>query len=192
MPTQEEKKRLEQQRDAERAERARGATATVEPGDEPEAEPGDEEPEAEPDEQPEADEEPEAKSDEQRVAELDALMAGFEAGLRDVFGIEEELQPVPMDGAVGYMLPGALVLKDHEHYRRCATCNGHGQVLTGSLADGKQTADCPRCSGRGYLERLPESQQQTVPTNGNGDGEVDPDAGFGVPAWMGDPAIGQT
>lgn len=191
MPTQEEKRALQRQLDEERAAAAAAATAEVEPSDEPEDEPGDEEPEVEQLEQPEADEEPEAKSDEQRVKELDVLMAGFEAGLRDVFGIEGELQQVPMDGAIGYMLPGALDLKEHEKYRRCSTCNGHGQVLTGSLADGKQTADCPRCAGRGYLERMEDVQQSTGEANGNGTGEGDPDAGFGVPAWMGDPSLGQ-
>jgi hypothetical protein len=135
--------------------------------------------------------EPDGRTDEQRAKQLGGLMDDFESSLRDVLGADEPLVPVPMEGALGFMLPGALELKPHERFRRCVVCNGHGQVLTGSIADNQQTADCPRCSGRGYLERLDEPQPPTDGVQGATNGAGDDDAAFGVPKWMGDPGIRQ-
>lgn len=132
----------------------------------------------------------EGMSDEQLGKAIGKLVDAFEADLRELIGAEEELTAVPMDGAVGFMLPGALVYNTHEKFRRCSTCNGRGEVLTGSLADGKQTADCPRCGGRGYLEKLDDEPAGEEQGATNGTGAADPDAGYGVPTWMGDPNIG--
>lgn len=129
-------------------------------------------------------------TDDQRVKRLRKLMKGFEAELRDVLDADEPLTPVPMEGAIGFMVPGALDLRENDKFRRCPTCNGHGAVLTGSVADGQQTADCPRCGQRGYLERLPEQPASVDAAAANGNGDDDELAGFGVPKWMGDPNIG--
>lgn len=165
------------------------------PDDDDELEHGDDEHGDEPELEDEHDDdeldEPTAKVDsiEKQAREFRQLMDGFEADLRAFFGETEPLERVPMDGACGFMAPGSLVYKENDKFRRCGTCNGHGVVITGSLADGKQTADCPRCGGRGYLERLPDAPATPgEPTNGNA--AHDDDDGFGVPSWMGDPSIG--
>ena len=187
-----DKAMLERELAEERARRAREARAG---GDEPTGdEPTGDEPTGD---EPTGDEPVdtdlvEEKSDEQRALELGLIVEGFEAALRDVFGADEPLVQLEMDGAIGFLLPGAVAFKANDKFRRCQTCNGHGAVLTGSIADGKQTADCPRCAGLGYLTRLEEGQgeaRQQVGETGNG--IVDPDAGFGVERWMGDPSIGQ-
>lgn len=148
------------------------------------------EPETEPEPEPETtvDDADDGMSDELRARRLGKLVDKFEADLCELLDETGPLTPVPMDGAVGFMFPGMLELKTNDRYRRCSVCNGHGQVLTGSMADGRQTADCPRCAGRGYLEQL-DQHEQTADTKGTDAAAVDPDAGFGVPAWMGDPSI---
>ena len=164
-----------------------GEVKTDEPVDEPVDEPA-----AEPVDEPAAEQVDEGLSMEAQAERLGELMDGFEAGLRELFGVAEPLVPVPMDGALGFMLPGALELKPHAKFRRCSTCNGHGVVVTGSLADGKQTADCPRCAGRGYLEKLDELNENAATSETAGNGATDDDAGYGVPKWMGDPGVGQS
>ena len=180
-----DKDELQRRLDEERAQAAREARqGNGDPGDEHE-----DEPEAE--DEPQADE-PEAVTEptpEQQAKRLGRVVGSFELELRELFGETEPLTPLSMDGAIGFMIPGMLEVKPNDKFRRCSTCNGHGQVLTGSLADGKQTADCPRCAGLGYLTRLEgDDVQPAAPTNGNN--AVDPDAGFGVESWMGDPNIG--
>jgi hypothetical protein len=136
--------------------------------------------------------EPQAKSDKQLADELGRVVGTFEAELCTIFGVEPPLVDVPMQGAIGYMLPGALELKANDKFRCCLVCNGHGQVLTGSLANEQQTANCPRCGGRGYLERLANHSPPTTTQNEPAAAVSDDDA-FGVPSWMGDPSIaGQT
>jgi hypothetical protein len=184
-----DKAELERRLAEERSERANAAAATAEPGDdepadEPEDEPGDE-PEDEPADEPAG----EGPSMELQAEQLGELMDGFEAGLRELFGIAEPLPPVPMEGMFGFMLPGTLDYRTNDKFRRCSTCNGQGEVLTGSIADGKQTANCPRCDGRGYLEKLDEHEQQPAASETAANGAVDPDAGYGVPKWMGNPDV---
>ena len=191
MTQHDEKAELERQLGEERAQRA--AEASDEPGDDELEEELEEEveEEAEPEAEPEPEPDEEEVSDELRARRLGRAVDAFELELRGIFGVDEPLEQVAVDGAIGFMVPGVLALKANEKYRRCPVCNGHGAVLTGSIADGKQTADCPRCAGRGYLERL---ENPTPPTaeQANGTGTGDDDAAFGVPAWMGDPNIGAT
>jgi hypothetical protein len=64
--------------------------------------------------------------------------------------------------------------REHEQYKTCPDCEGWGQVKTGSRVTGHALQDCPRCTGRGYLERL-----QAVP------GPVPAEEQYGTPSWMG-------
>lgn len=186
-----DKRELERRLADERRAAAEAATAEAEPDAEPEVpELHEDEVEPEPDVEPEAEVE-QGMTDEQRAKQLGRTMDRFELELRELFGEAEALTPCPMDGALGFMVPGMLELKVNEKYKRCPVCNGHGAVLTGSIAEGKQTADCPRCGARGYLEKIEQGEtQSTEPTNGNG--EAAADDGYGVPAWMGNPNIGAT
>lgn len=187
---------LERQLEQERADRARDAQ-------QPAGDPGDEQPdEAEADDEPEADDEaddddetevdePKAVkeiSPEAQARKLGRIVDSFELELRELFAVDEPLTPLSMDGAIGFMFPGMLEVKPNEQFKACRTCNGHGQVLTGSLAEGKQTADCPRCKGLGYLIRdeTPTAANGVEPSADNAD---DPDAGFSAPTWMGDTSI---
>jgi len=192
VPTQDDVKetgaRLRKIADAEAA--AAESEGEVKTG-EPAAEQVDE-PAAEQVDEPAAEQVDDGLSMEAQADRLGELMDGFETGLRELFGVAEPLVPVPMDGALGFMLPGALELKEHAKFRRCSTCNGHGVVVTGSLADGKQTADCPRCAGRGYLEKLETLEGNDAASETAGNGAADADAGYGVPKWMGDPGVGQS
>lgn len=145
------------------------------------------------DEQAETDEHVEKRAEpsaEQQVKQLDRAVGNFERALRKLFDFDGELEPVPLEGALGFMVPGVAAMRTHEKFKRCDTCNGYGQVLTGSLAANEATANCPRCAGRGYLEkldRLPPPPANVVAAAGNG--EPAPADEYGVPSWMGNPQL---
>lgn len=151
-----------------------------------------EEEEAQESEQPAAPEEPEPTA-EDLAKQLDKVMTTFERGLKRVFGDEFQPVPIPMEGALGFLMPGTFEQKSHDNFRRCQTCNGHGVVLTGSLHTGDETTTCPdpRCKGRGYWTKQPPQatteQPPTlvpVPTQPQQNGEWGE-----APAWMGDPSL---
>lgn len=105
--------------------------------------------------------------------------------------------------------PPAPPVKTHEFFRACGTCNGYGSVLTGSLEDQYRGIGCPDCGGRGYLEMLVDNtpavelvkqlraQRATTQPVDLAAPPAAPltapplDVGFGRPAWMGDPTVGQ-
>lgn len=113
------------------------------------------------------------------------------------------------DKCVGLgLVPPAPPVRGHEFFKACATCNGYGQLMTGSLSEQHAAIECVDCGGRGFLERMvdftPASElvkqlreqraATTIP-----DVTAPPPAlvadtaagdGFGRPSWMGDPAIG--
>lgn len=96
----------------------------------------------------------------------------------------------------------------HEFFIRCETCQGFGQVLTGSTRPGNEERDCPTCGGRGYVEALgpagqplaevPLAQQEAtaglVAAAGADQPSTPPRPApaptYGNPSWMGDPAVG--
>jgi len=125
------------------------------------------------------------------------IMGGFVAGFT----------PCSKCDGLGLEQPGPEP-RGHDYFKTCETCAGFGQVLTGSLREGRNARDCPACGGNGYLEALGEGG---VPlAQGGGQPAVSPTspppaiataepapteqgAGgltFGRPAWMGDPSIG--
>lgn len=110
-------------------------------------------------------------------------------------------------GGIGLVPPGPSP-RAHEWFRSCDTCSGFGQVLTGSLREGQNARDCPRCKGRGYLEAIgsdgqaladkpgPAPVATALPASAPAEGAPAPapvvqaEPTFGTPSWMGDPAIG--
>lgn len=63
--------------------------------------------------------------------------------------------------------PSAPEFQLATHVRRCGTCDGYGQVLSGSKVPGKERVTCPTCKGNGFQGQgdVP-SQPQTQPGNG--------------------------
>jgi hypothetical protein len=177
-----------------------GLSAETEPGPEPQAEP---DPEEEESEEQHAAEEQQARSgsersDKQTQAMFERAVGRFRDSLRVVFEVDD-LQPASAPGVIGFLLPGFTEQKTHEDFARCQTCNGYGNVLTGSMKEGDKERPCPdpRCKGRGYWER-PQAQPapppptlsavsgptvyETPPANGDGQWAE-------APAWMGDPRL---
>ena len=196
---------------------AEAARAEAENPDEPETEPTEPtEPEPEPtDPEPSEDEAEEAAAQERadeeaRVKAADArtdaqtqrlfdqAVGGFREALTEVFGVKD-LEPSQTPGVIGFLLPGFTEQKSHSDYTRCQTCNGYGDVLTGSTKAGNETQPCPdpRCKGRGYWQKAsapPPAPPTPVaaltgPTaydqpGANGAGEY-----AEAPAWLGDPNL---
>lgn len=171
---------------------------TDEPADEPDGpteptEPTPDEQEAEETEEAPAEPEPAAEPDDpeaQRKA-FDRAMKAFHAKLCALFEVDD-LVPVQIPGAVGFMLPGTFEQKAHDNFKRCLTCNGHGAVLTGSFKTGEETTTCPdpRCKGRGYWQKGVAEPVQAPPLTGPTAPENAQNGEWGeAPAWMGDPNI---
>jgi DNA-directed RNA polymerase subunit RPC12/RpoP len=139
-----------------------------------------------------------AKENDRHVEAVRKIMGGFVEGF---VGCEK-------CDTIGLEPPGPKP-RSHDFYQACATCNGFGQVLTGSLEAQYAAIACPDCGGRGFLEAMvdntpaaelvkqlraqraaapaaPELVQPIVPQAPAG-GEVT----FGRPTWMGDPQLGQ-
>jgi hypothetical protein len=127
-------------------------------------------------------------SAEEQVKQLEGALRRFEKAMAKALNVEPPLDPVPMDGAVGFMFPGAMELRTHDRFHICTTCNGFGKVLTGSHNPEHSTRDCPdtRCSGRGYWEKSAPPPMGTatasVPANGRQDEYV-------TPSYLGDTNI---
>lgn len=106
------------------------------------------------------------------------------------------------------LTPPGPTPQGHEWFIPCPTCNGFGEVYTGSLRSGRESRDCPACGGAGYLEAL-DANGVSLAEGGNAgparpaslppEPSADlleqapaptPAPRHGRPAWMGDPAIG--
>jgi hypothetical protein len=144
----------------------------------------------------------------QQLGKLEREQARHEARVREIMGGHVAgFEPCDHCGGVGLVPPGPRP-QTHEWFKACETCNGFGEVLTGSQREGQQSRDCPTCKGRGYLEALTDdgtplasssTGPQPIPTPTlepvalepatNGAAAPRP-ARFGTPAWMGDPSIG--
>lgn len=154
-------------------------------------------PEPEPDETEEAEEtettptepapepepaQPETGLSAEQAQELERATIAYNKRVGKVFG--GELPPeCPACNGLGFDLTygaGAPQFQEHEHFIGCDECAGLGKVKTGSQVMGHDLADCPKCQGRGYLEKLPTPQ--AVP---------DQPEQYGTPTWMGTPQPGQ-
>lgn len=130
-------------------------------------------------------------SPEQTQRKFERAVSAFRAKLCEVFEVED-LEPTATPGVVGFLLPGFFEKRTHDDFTRCATCNGWGKVLTGSLKPGDDEHDCPdpRCAGRGYWQKAVEPKptvqtmvpMPTVQPNGGGDQ-------WDRPSWLGDPRL---
>lgn len=180
---------------------AEAAKAEAEFPDEPEAEPA--EPQGEPeqdDEEAEEEEKPQAKG--RKKAEphpgkmIDDAMNALARALKAATGVEE-LDPLPIPGMVGFMLPGFAEPRTHDNYVKCETCNGRGEVLTRANT-GKHENDwhvCPdtRCKGMGYWTKAgavtaaPQTGPLAVPPVADQNGEY-----AEAPTWLGDPSLTPT
>jgi hypothetical protein len=88
---------------------------------------------------------------------------------------------------IGYVPPWKAdvpQLRPNEGFRGCDVCDGLGLVATGSYRPGAETVDCPRCAGRGYLERVEPPPAVAPAGEANGAGSE-----WGIPPWAGDPNI---
>lgn len=137
------------------------------------------------------------KENERHVERVHAVMGGFVDGF----------EPCDKCDTLGLQPPGPKP-RSHAFYKACETCNGFGQVLTGSLEAQYSAIACPDCGGRGFLEAMVDNtpaaelvkqlraQRAAVPASvelqppiaapAPAGGEVT----FGRPAWMGDPNLG--
>src|SRR5690348_14868252 len=74
--------------------------------------------------------------------------------VRQIMGpFVEDFEPCSTCDTVGIVPPGPKPpeVKTNSNFRRCDDCNGYGQVLTGSIREGREGVDCPGCGGAGYL-----------------------------------------
>jgi hypothetical protein len=112
----------------------------------------------------------------EQTQELERATIAYNKRVAKAFG--GELPPeCPACMGLGFDLTGGSGLpefQEHEHYIGCDECDGLGKVKTGSKVMGHDLADCPKCQGRGYLEKL--VPVQAVPES---------PAEYGTPAWMG-------
>lgn len=138
-----------------------------------------------------------AKENERHVASVHRIMGGFVEGF----------EPCEKCDTLGLEPPGPKP-RAHSFFKACDTCNGYGQVLTGSLEAQYSAVNCPDCAGRGYLEAMVDNTpavevvkqlraqraaapqplepvQPPVPPTGGG-----ADVTYGRPTWMGDPGLG--
>jgi hypothetical protein len=120
----------------------------------------------------------------EQTAELEKATTAYYRRVAKVFHGELPPECSTCNG-LGFDLSGGEAPPDfptHDHYIGCDDCDGLGKVRTGSQVPHFDLADCPKCQGRGYLEKLPTPQ--AVP---------DQPAEYGTPAWMGNvpPNTGQ-
>lgn len=133
----------------------------------------------------------------QHVQHVHAIMGGFVEGF----------EPCDKCDALG-LVPPAPPARGHEFFKPCPTCNGYGQLMTGSLSEQYAAIECVDCGSRGYLERMvdftPASElvkqlreqraAVTIPDVAAPPAALVADTsagdGFGRPSWMGDPGIG--
>lgn len=161
-----------------------------------------------PPELPAAAEEPDGAPSDKQLRELDKENDRHRDKVRTIMGVHvAEWEPCSKCDGIGLEPPGPKP-QTHEWFMACPTCQGFGEVYTGSSREGKESRDCPACGGRGYLEALgqggtplaeggtPIGQEPPAPQAPQlepaAPASSDPPPGlvFGRPAWMGDPNIG--
>jgi hypothetical protein len=143
-----------------------------------------------------------------QLRELDVEQERHEQAVHEIMGAYVEgFVGCDQCNGVG-LVPPIPQPRTHPYFRRCQTCNGYGEVLTGALEGVNRSRACPACLGRGYLEAIGEGgaplagqpATATMPaippaaaTTDGGAAGADGEGGevtFGVPSWMGNPDIG--
>ena len=118
--------------------------------------------------EPTPESEPEVNSDAQTKAIVSEL-GRHERAWAKLNGLEpEDLNACPTCEGVGFTMEPQPKIATAEYTRRCSTCNGYGEVLSGSLRQGNETVKCLTCQGMGY-EDIREAAQLTQ----NGEARVD-------------------
>lgn len=144
-----------------------------------------------------------------RRAQLEHHLEEHFATVREILGpFADGLTVCEVCGGLG-AAPENPAPPEHDNFKACPTCHGWGKVKTGSLNSSHAERDCPRCYGRGYLERLDAGGNPVSPQDGatsapvvtpapvveqsaeGAAGDADGTSGYGVPAWMGDPNLGR-
>jgi hypothetical protein len=149
-------------------------------------------PEGEPPPQPAG---PPSGVSEQQAGELDKAYQAYAKRVARIFG--GELPPdCPACLGLGFNLGAAEPepeFRTTDDYKTCDVCAGLGRLSTGSKVPGHDLAQCPMCTGRGYLVKLTGTVAAVPPPPPAP--EPEPDVGgaeprYGTPAWMGtvDPA----
>ena len=103
--------------------------------------------------EPDAEPAPEVNSDAQAKAIVSEL-GRHERAWAKLNGVEpDELNVCPTCEGVGFTMEPQPQIKEAEYAERCMTCNGYGEVLSGSLRQGSQTVKCLACAGLGYIDK---------------------------------------
>ncbi|HEY4441655.1 MAG TPA: hypothetical protein VGN14_14445 [Candidatus Elarobacter sp.] len=149
---------------------------------------------------------------EERSKKLDKLSAYVARKLTEIFGEDEAKELLLCELCTwtqthGYRLPvlppeavrdavklaigqGTIdELNSYAAFSACETCNGLGNVKTGSHVSGQEWRACPSCKGRGYSSTLDDDQLTHAVTTSvaaaplvEGGPEVEPDFdSFGTP-----------
>lgn len=152
----------------------------------PDSEEAAEDEETPPEPEPEPAGDPSEPTDRQ-LKSLDSEQRRHEERVRAIMGsFVEGFVACATCAGVG-MVPQGPAPKTHEDFRACEICNGFGEVLTGSRNPQHVSTSCPRCGGRGYLERTATAQPVSAPQPA----PASPQDEWGTPSWMGDPSVGR-
>lgn len=125
----------------------------------------------------------------EQVQQLEHEIADHLTSVRSIMGGHVEgFGPCDTCGGMG-LVPPTPPPVHYANFKECDTCNGYGAVLTGARNPENANVNCPRCAGRGYLERtIAPPTPPAPPVEGGAPPAEAPDE-WGVPSWMGDPAI---
>lgn len=99
-------------------------------------------------------------------------------------GFMEGFEPCAQCGTLGFTPPGPT-LRSNSMFIACETCNGFGQVLTGSRSQQHATRDCPGCGGTGFLQK----QEPPAPVGTASAATPVTAPEYGRATWLGDPTI---
>ena len=129
--------------------------------------------------EPDAEPAPEVNSDAQAKAIVSEL-GRHERAWAKLNGVEPDgLNVCPTCEGVGFTMEPQPTIKEAEYAERCMTCNGYGEVLSGSLRQGSKTVKCLACAGLGYIDTRSAAdltQNGTQEITVDPVGEEDPEA----------------
>lgn len=128
----------------------------------------------------------------QQVDQLERAIGDHLDRVRAVMGDNVAgFSPCSTCGGMGLEPPDPPIVQWNA-FRMCAGCNGYGQVLTGARNQANAAVDCPRCGGRGFEQRTSAAPPAPPTTAATVEAPAVVADEWGVPSWMGDPAIRPT